>query len=717
MDMRTRWAAVMFLLAGAAGALAHVRFTTGPIQTQGSPLVRTDFTNIQFLVSSTVAAGAVNSDGQTMITPGSDVFGAIQAAMNTWNGVQTSVARFASPKPTSISNNPSDRSHVITIQDTPENRSVVGDLLGVTMLQFTTTNGNIVDTDILLNPKIVRNGVQVPYSTNHELNTIDLQSVITHELGHSLGASHSGLLSATMFQSSVASTEGAVAEATLWSSLSQDDIAFVSAAYPGPGATSLFGDITGKVFFANGSPVRGALLTAIDASSGVAVGAISNITDGTFTIARIPPGSYQVYAEPMDGPVFPGNLYFSSGTPLDLSFRTSFFGGVDQPLTVQVGVGASAAADITVDSAASTLNPQLMAKIQGSAGTIQIADSARAIPAGHATDILVFGPGLDPTKTVRILGPAKIRTGTVRADPSITFNGFVPLRFTVDASAVTSRASSSIVVNNGSDATALSGGLVILPAPAAKPSITANGVVSASGFGGFSAIAPGTWIEIYGANLSTTTRPWAGSDFNGTIAPTSLDGVTVTVGGKPAYVDYISPGQINALVPSDAAIGPVQVTVTNAAGASDPYSITVNPVQPGLLAPPSFQINGKQYIAALYPDGQTFVLPPGAIPGVPARPAKPGDTIILYGVGFGTVLPSIPAGTIVSQANSLTMPLQILFGSSSATLSYDGLAPNYTGLYQFNVVVPNVADSDLVPLTFNLGGTAGTQVLYIAVHR
>ena len=49
-------------------------------------------------------------------------------------------------------------------------------------------------------------------------------------------------------------------------------------------------------------------------------------------------------------------------------------------------------------------------------------------------------------------------------------------------------------------------------------------------------------------------------------------------------------------------------------------------------------------------------------------------------------------------------------------MQYDGLAPNYAGLYQFNVQVPVVADSDAVPLTFNLGGAPGGQTLYIAVH-
>jgi uncharacterized protein (TIGR03437 family) len=48
-------------------------------------------------------------------------------------------------------------------------------------------------------------------------------------------------------------------------------------------------------------------------------------------------------------------------------------------------------------------------------------------------------------------------------------------------------------------------------------------------------------------------------------------------------------------------------------------------------------------------------------------------------------------------------------------VSYSGLAPNYIGLYQFNVVVPNVAASDTVPVTFTLGSAASTQTLYVAV--
>lgn len=231
-------------------------------------------------------------------------------------------------------------------------------------------------------------------------------------------------------------------------------------------------------------------------------------------------------------------------------------------------------------------------------------------------------------------------------------------------------------------------------------------------------MAPGTWVEIYGSNLAPDTREWAGSDFTGNNAPTSIEGVEVSIGGQKAFIDYVSatPGQVNAQLPSNiAAGGTLQLTVTNATAASAPFNITVNTVEPGLLAPASFEIGGKQYVVALLPDGATYILPAGAVPGVASRPAQAGDTITLYGIGFGSVIPDTPAGEIVTQSNQLSLPLQILFGQTPAQLTYAGLAPNFVGLYQFNVVVPSVASSDLVPLTFNLGGVAGTQTLYIAV--
>ena len=250
-----------------------------------------------------------------------------------------------------------------------------------------------------------------------------------------------------------------------------------------------------------------------------------------------------------------------------------------------------------------------------------------------------------------------------------------------------------------------------------QPSIrSANGVVTASAFGGFSTIAPGTWIEIYGSNLATNTRSWGSADFNGTTAPTTLDGTQVSVGGESAFVAYISPGQVNAQVPSNVAIGPQSVVVTTAAGQSSGYSVNVAAAEPELLAPSSFSVNGQQYVVAQFTDG-SYVLPPGAIAGVNSRRAFPGDTITIYGVGFGAVAPIIAAGQVVQQANALTGSFQINFGSTVASATYDGLAPNVVGLYQFNVVVPSIPLSDAVPVTFSLNGVAGTQTLYTSVQN
>lgn len=248
------------------------------------------------------------------------------------------------------------------------------------------------------------------------------------------------------------------------------------------------------------------------------------------------------------------------------------------------------------------------------------------------------------------------------------------------------------------------------------PSILPSGVITAGNYGAFQVIAPATWMEIYGYNLATTrSQTWGSADFTGNQAPSALGGTTVTVAGKPAFVDFVSPGQVNVQVPSGVAAGPQPVVVTTAGGSSLAYTVTVKTTEPGLLAPPAFILKGSQNVVALFANTLTYVLPV-AVPGATTARARPGDTITMYGIGFGTVTPDIPAGQIVQQTNALQNALQVSFGGIPATVSYAGFAPGYVGLYQFNVVVPNVGASDSVPLTYTLGGTAGPQNLFIAVQ-
>jgi uncharacterized protein (TIGR03437 family) len=260
--------------------------------------------------------------------------------------------------------------------------------------------------------------------------------------------------------------------------------------------------------------------------------------------------------------------------------------------------------------------------------------------------------------------------------------------------------------------------IAVPPSTAASdpPSINAGGVISASGFGAFPSAALGSFIEIYGWNLATTTRQWTAADFDGLNAPTTLDGTSVTIGGQAAFIAYISPTQVNALVPGNIATGTQPITLTAAAGTAT-STMTVDSTQPGLFAPPTFNIAGKQYVGALFPDGVTWALPAGAVTGTTSRPARAGETIVTYGIGFGPVTPPTDAGRIVQGIHTLTTPIRVFIGNAEATVAYAGQAPSLVGLYQFNVVVPSVAPGDALPLTFTLGGVSGQQTLYIAVQQ
>jgi uncharacterized protein (TIGR03437 family) len=247
------------------------------------------------------------------------------------------------------------------------------------------------------------------------------------------------------------------------------------------------------------------------------------------------------------------------------------------------------------------------------------------------------------------------------------------------------------------------------------PVVTA--VISASQYGAFPTFGPGSWIEIYGSNLANFTELWASSNFSGpnnAYAPTVLSHSSVTIGGQSAFTEYVSPNQLDVQAPGGISTGSQQLIVTTEAGSSAPFTVNVVTDEPGLLAPPSFDIGGTPYVVALFSDNVTYVLPPGAISGVASRLAKPGDAITLYGIGFGPVNQEIPPGQVASGDTSLASALTISIGGVSAQVPYAGLAPTFVGLDQFDVVVPNVA-AGAQPVTFSLGGVAGTQSLFLSV--
>jgi uncharacterized protein (TIGR03437 family) len=222
-------------------------------------------------------------------------------------------------------------------------------------------------------------------------------------------------------------------------------------------------------------------------------------------------------------------------------------------------------------------------------------------------------------------------------------------------------------------------------------------------------IAPNTWVEVKGANLAPAgdTRVWQGSDFFGGQMPTQLDGVSVTVNGKSAFVYYISPQQINILTPPDAIQGTVRVQVTSAGVAGSPVNVEAQAV-----APAFFVFSGGPQVAAEHADG-SFLGSATLYPGF-TTPAKPGETVVLYGNGFGPTSVPVVSGA-ATQSGTLPVLPAVKIGGMTATVVFAGLI--FPGEFQFNVVVPDsLADGDQ-PITATYNGASTQPGTVITVKR
>jgi uncharacterized protein (TIGR03437 family) len=247
----------------------------------------------------------------------------------------------------------------------------------------------------------------------------------------------------------------------------------------------------------------------------------------------------------------------------------------------------------------------------------------------------------------------------------------------------------------------------VLSASSSGPFIASGGVVDGASF--VPGIAPGTWITIQGANLSTTTRIWNSSDFSGNNLPTQLDGVSVTFDGKAAYIYFISPTQLNVLSPVDATKGTVPVQVTAGQGMSNVVDAVESGVSPALF---TFSQQGGKYVAAVRADG-TYIAPPNLISGLTTVPASPGDSILLFGTGFGPTTPPSPIGQLINPA-PLAGQAIVQIGGVAANTQFAGIIS--PGLYQFNVVVPNVPNGDNSVL-IEIGGSFSQPNVFLSVQQ
>jgi Matrixin len=192
--------------------------------------------------------------------------------------------------------------------------------------------GQILDADIYFNPGDSRVTFATPAALPAAQGAYDLESVLTHELGHSLGFSHSAVWSAMMYPfapppGTITGTRPTTQQPD--APLGDDDRTGLRVLYPDPADTAHTGSIQGRILPANplslpGAPpgvtgIFGAHVVAVDAASGGVIGGtLGGLSctaagpaqfDGSYEIDRLPVGqSYTVYAEPLNGTVDPSQV-------------------------------------------------------------------------------------------------------------------------------------------------------------------------------------------------------------------------------------------------------------------------------------------------------------------------------------------------------------------------------------------------------------------------
>jgi uncharacterized protein (TIGR03437 family) len=206
------------------------------------------------------------------------------------------------------------------------------------------------------------------------------------------------------------------------------------------------------------------------------------------------------------------------------------------------------------------------------------------------------------------------------------------------------------------------------------PSYSAASIVN-SATGTRDALAPNTIATIYGANLSYAT---AALPPKAAVMPRELAGVRVFVVGMAAALYFVSPQQINFLIPGNLRATDVDLFVAREGTAGPHMTITLHNVGPGLYQ------SAPGMVASVHVSGSAITKD---------RPARPGETVMIYGTGWGRTNPDLSESDINMTAAQLAQPggFHVLVAGKTlvpASVSYAGVTPGRPGLYQVKFQLP-----------------------------
>jgi uncharacterized protein (TIGR03437 family) len=357
--------------------------------------------------------------------------------------------------------------------------------------------------------------------------------------------------------------------------------------------------------------------------------------------------------------------------------------------------------------------------------TVFLVQAGSPIPTPAGTDIssttlATYTISVDRTYTSCSPNPSVLFSGTVTASSggSAAPNGIYNLTFSGTPAAVSIgyTPTNPPTINNvvtlfagvAVSYSAAGYGTLTFPSNPMSGQPTIASVVNAAGM--LPQISANSWVTIMGSSLAGQTDTWNNSIVNGAL-PTSLDGVSVSIGGQPAYISYISPGQINAVAPQ-ATSGPVDVIVKNGSVTSAAFMVTFSQYSPAFFAWPANQAVATTLSGA-------FLAKAGTFPGVTTVPAQPGETIILWGTGFGPTTPATPVGTLVpaTQTYNTTMLPTVTLNSLPATVIGAALTSDAAALYQVAVQLPTSLPNGDYFLQASIGGVTSPLGVILSVQQ
>jgi uncharacterized protein (TIGR03437 family) len=240
----------------------------------------------------------------------------------------------------------------------------------------------------------------------------------------------------------------------------------------------------------------------------------------------------------------------------------------------------------------------------------------------------------------------------------------------------------------------------------AVPIVSTGGILNAASFGAQEPAAPGALMSVFGSGLAA-----GASSAPSLPLPVQLGGTQVVIGGIPMPLLYVSPVQINAMVPFDLPSGSTQqVIVQSGAALSVPEDAPVAPAAPGAFTYDGSG-SGQALVIVLNSDGSASLV-------TTSSPAHPGSIVVIYCTGLGGVQSTVQAGDAapLSPVAPANEAVTVSVGGSQAQVLFAGLVPTFTGFYQINAVIPaGSATGDNVPLTISAAGVTGPMVT-LAVH-